>query len=139
MTTVFDVAKYILDTIGEISTMKLQKLCYYSQAWHLVWEPKPLFNEDFYHWENGPVCRELFNLHQGSFYVSTDIIPENLSRGELSASQKTVVDKVLEYYGKYDGAQLSELTHKEDPWAKTQSNCVIQKDCIKKYYTSLGK
>lgn len=139
MATVFDVAKYILDTIGEISTMKLQKLCYYSQAWHLVWEQKPLFNEEFYHWENGPVCRELFNLHQGSFYVSADVIPESLSKGELSASQKTVVDKVVEYYGRYDGAQLSELTHKEDPWAKTQSNCIIHKDCIKEYYASLGK
>lgn len=34
---VFDVAKYILDTVGgEITSMKLQKLCYYSQAWHMV-------------------------------------------------------------------------------------------------------
>jgi uncharacterized phage-associated protein len=63
---VFDVSKSILHTIGdEISTMKLQKLCYYCQAWHLAWYGKSLFPEDFERWDNGPVCRELFDLHRG--------------------------------------------------------------------------
>ena len=35
MATVFDVTKYILHKCGKMSTWKLQKLCYYSQAWHL--------------------------------------------------------------------------------------------------------
>lgn len=34
---VFDVAKYILEKQGRMSTWKLQKLCYYSQAWSLAW------------------------------------------------------------------------------------------------------
>lgn len=37
MATVFDTAKYILEKRGAMSTMKLQKLCYYAQAWSLVW------------------------------------------------------------------------------------------------------
>ena len=37
MGTVFDVAKYILSKTGSITTWKLQKLCYYSQAWALAW------------------------------------------------------------------------------------------------------
>ena len=45
MATVFDVAAYILKQRGEITTMKLQKLVYYCQAWHLVWEDEPLFRE----------------------------------------------------------------------------------------------
>lgn len=32
MANVFDVAKYILEKKGIMSTMKLQKLCYYAQA-----------------------------------------------------------------------------------------------------------
>jgi uncharacterized phage-associated protein len=61
MVNIFDVAKYILHSIGgEISTMVLQKLCYYSQAWHLAWYGIPLFPEDFKKWDNGPVCTELF-------------------------------------------------------------------------------
>ena len=38
-----DVASAILNRLGEMTAMKLQKLVYYSQAWHLVWEEKPLF------------------------------------------------------------------------------------------------
>ncbi len=47
MANVFDVAKYILEKTGTISTWKLQKLCYYSQAWELAWTGNPLFEEDF--------------------------------------------------------------------------------------------
>ena len=42
MGTVFDTAKYILEQRGKMSTMKLQKLCYYTQAWSLVWDDAPL-------------------------------------------------------------------------------------------------
>ena len=35
-----DVADYILQEHGAMSAMKLQKLVYYAQAWHLVWEDK---------------------------------------------------------------------------------------------------
>ncbi len=45
MATVFDVAKYILEKNSEMSTMKLQKLCYYAQAWSLVWDDSPIFDE----------------------------------------------------------------------------------------------
>ena len=47
-TTIFDVAKYILHKMNRMSTMKLQKLCYYAQAWALVWDDTPLFDEEFY-------------------------------------------------------------------------------------------
>jgi uncharacterized phage-associated protein len=53
--TVYDVAKYILVRQGEMTTFKLHKLLYYSQAWSLVWDDAPLFSDDFYAWANGPV------------------------------------------------------------------------------------
>ena len=46
MATVFDVAKYILHKKGRISTWKLQKLCYYSQAWQLAWTGRSIFEEN---------------------------------------------------------------------------------------------
>ena len=45
MANVFDVAKYILYKKERISMWKLQKLCFYSQAWAIVWTEKPLFEE----------------------------------------------------------------------------------------------
>ena len=78
MANIFDVAKYILNEIGEISTMKLQKLCYYSQVISFVMKSKPLFSEDFEAWANGPVCRSLFNIHKGKFSLQSRDIPNDL-------------------------------------------------------------
>ncbi len=50
MATCFDVAKYILTKMGKLSTVKLQKLVYYAQAWSLVWDDEPLFNERIEAW-----------------------------------------------------------------------------------------
>ncbi|CUP62134.1 Uncharacterized phage-associated protein [Anaerostipes hadrus] len=54
MANVFDAAKYILERLGEMSTMKLQKLCYYAQAWSLVWDDVPLFD--------GYMVEKVFNI-----------------------------------------------------------------------------
>jgi hypothetical protein len=41
----YDVAAYILKKKGKMCRWKLQKLVYYSQAWSLVWDGAPLFDE----------------------------------------------------------------------------------------------
>ena len=93
MTNVFDVARYILEKQGTLSTMKLQKLCYYCQAWSLVWDDAPLFNEEFEAWANGPVCKELFSQTQGKYSVSAEDEPGNSKN--LSNNQKDTIDQVL--------------------------------------------
>ena len=46
MASVSDVAAYILQQQGAMTTWKLQKLIYYSQAWSLVWDDDALFPEE---------------------------------------------------------------------------------------------
>jgi len=70
--TVVDVARYVLNHAGDMTTMKLQKLVYYCQAWSLAWDGVPLFDEDFQAWANGPVCPELFATHRGRFWLNED-------------------------------------------------------------------
>lgn len=139
MINVFDVADYILKSIGgEISAMKLQKLCYYSQAWTLAWDGKELFPEEFLRWANGPVCKELFDIHRGMFFASPTIIdPMILSGNEFSKCQLRNIDQILEEYGRYAGSDLSEMTHREKPWLKTPKDEVISKELMKEYYSGL--
>lgn len=139
MANVFDVAKYILDTVGgDISAMKLQKLCYYCQAWNLVWEGEPLFKEEFLRWDNGPVCKELFNLHKGMYFANGEKLftgNENFfSKEGLSTKQTENIDGVLDEYMHFEGSELSEMTHQEDPWKNTKKNKVIEKEQIKEFY-----
>lgn len=132
---VYDVAQYILNSIGgEISAMKLQKLCYYSQAWALAWDDKELFPEEFLRWDNGPVCRELFDLHEGMFFVDRKFIDKSwLSEIPVDGARRNI-DQVLEDYGKYQGCDLSEMTYAEKPWKYTPRNQIITKNYMKKYY-----
>lgn len=140
MANVFDAAKYILEKSGTMSTMKLQKLCYYAQAWSLVWDDKTLFDEDFRAWANGPVCSELFFKTKGRFSVSAS--DETGGDENLTENQKDTIDKVFEYYGKHDAQWLSQLTHMEDPWIKARKDVplglgcsnVISKESMAMYY-----
>ena len=55
-----DIARYILTLstpeVGDIiSNLKLQKLLYYVQGFHLAIENEPLFMEDIQAWQYGPV------------------------------------------------------------------------------------
>ncbi len=128
MANIFDTAKYILERSGSMSTMKLQKLCYYSQAWSLVWDDSPLFEEDFQAWENGPVCPELFFKTQGKYKVSAS--DETGGNGDLSENQKDTIDRVLAHYGGHDAQWLSQLTHMEDPWIKAREGMPAGARCI---------
>ncbi len=84
--TVLDVAKYILTQTGRISTLMLQKLLYYCNAWSLAWFHKPLFSQQFEAWSHGPVCRELFDYHKGKYAISTKDID---SQHQFSALEKS--------------------------------------------------
>lgn len=141
MATVNDVAAYILSKAGRMTAMKLQKLAYYSHAWHLVWEERPLFDSRIEAWANGPVVVELYQQHRGQFVLeSWNGDPEVLDDGERST-----IDVVLEYYGDKTAHQLSELTHRERPWqeargglpAGARSNAEITNGSLHEYYVGL--
>jgi uncharacterized phage-associated protein len=142
MATAHDVAAYILKKHGAMSAMKLQKLVYYSQAWHLVWEDRPLFEERIEAWANGPVVRELYAVHRGQFSVSgwPTGDPEALDGAERGS-----VDAILDHYGDKAAFWLSEATHREDPWknaryglgATDRSDAEITPAAMSEYYGSL--
>ena len=75
--TIFDVAEYILSKTGSISTMVLEKLSYYCLVWSLVWFNKPIFQNKFQAWVDGPVCNDLFQKHKKKRVVSVSSLNSN--------------------------------------------------------------
>jgi uncharacterized phage-associated protein len=145
MASVFDVAKYILEKQGRMTTMKLQKLVYYSLAWSLVWDEKPLFNGTVKAWGSGPVVPELYGHHKGLYYVED----KNLDLGDsskLTDSERATIDAVLEHYGDKSAQYLVDLTHAEPPWRlargplppESTDSPEIKLDAIAEYYSSLA-
>jgi uncharacterized phage-associated protein len=151
MLTVFDVAKFILKenerSHGErsMTTWKLQKLVYYTQAWSTVWDDAPLFPERIEAWANGPVCRDLYDVHKGKFTITVDDLPS--SKNKLNDRQKKTVMAVLIHYGGKTAHYLSELSHREMPWKEARKglspgergNREIPLDSMAEYYGGLYK
>lgn len=93
--SVFDVAEYILEKHAaehpespQMTTMKLQKLVYYCQAWHLVWDGRPMFPEEIQAWASGPVCPAPYEVHRGVFTVGPGFFAKRLQvRNDVSNSE----------------------------------------------------
>ena len=125
-----------------MSATKLQKLVYYSQVWAVVWTGEVLFPERIFAWKNGPVVRELYDVHRGQFRVER--IPGGNSK-RLSADEKDTIDRVLAFYGDKSAQWLSDLSHMEEPWRQAwhdaepgeQGSKEISLACVAEYYTSL--
>lgn len=140
-----DVAAYILRKCGRMTTWKLQKLCYYAQAWSLVWDEEPLFRERIEAWAGGPVIPKLYEWHRGRFQVQT--APPGSDPKRLNLDQQETVDAVLRDYGDMPSAKLSELTHQETPWRDARlraglqigqrGNVQIRLDSMVEYYNGL--
>lgn len=143
MVTSLDLAVYILSKQGQMTAMKLQKLVYYSQAWSLVWDDKPLFDDPIEAWANGPVVPKLYSKHRGKFLLEANDIPGDPE--VLGADERETVDAVLSFYGDKSSQWLSQLTHAEPPWAEAREglrpgqrgNREITHAAMAEYYGSL--
>lgn len=140
-----DVAKYILVKAGEMSAPKLQKLVYYSQAWSLAWDKQPLFDDDIFAWDSGPIVASLFAIHQGQLRVNKNTFADG-NIDALTENQKDSIDKVLEALQGKSGQWLSDLVQSEQPWKEARigippiqrSENIISLLAMRKYYSSLS-
>lgn len=140
MATVFDVANWFLSK-QPMTHKKLQKLCYYAQAWNLALHGEALIAEDFEAWVHGPVCRELYykysdrgwaEIQQASPYEGTAFTDKEIQ----------LLDAVQRTYGDFSGDDLESFTHNEDPWMNQRlgldpwvlSNKIISIDDMREYY-----
>lgn len=139
-----DLAKYIICKMQEkgqkINHLKLQKLLYYVQAWHLVYTDEPLIEDNFEAWLHGPVNRKVWNYYKPFSIMLDDLPCEKLKEINLTEDQQQIIDDVLDEYGTKTGYYLECLTHVEDPWKEAREkgeNTIISKESMKKYYSKM--
>lgn len=115
-----DVALYILQLLSQneskVSAMKLQKICFYVQGWYVAKKGHSLFKHDFQAWRYGPVSPTLYKYHTKNATVSLNStnIPGNIQN--ISGADKKFIEVIVSLYAGFTGLQLSELSHKQDPW-----------------------
>ncbi len=112
-----------------ISPLKLQKLLYYIQAWHIAkFNKETLYSALPEAWVNGPVYREVYNIYKTTFFrnenIQTDLDEISLSNQlkekqellNLDKEQLELVHTVLDTYTKLSDERLVLMTHNELPW-----------------------
>ena len=144
-----DVADWFL-LKGNMSNKKIQKLCYYAEAWSLTLLDQDIADHsEFEAWVHGPVNRTLYQIYDGYGWNLLTITnyEEVKSRLELlfSSEQVEVLEAVWDTYGEYGADQLEALTHTERPWLEQRtglgkfesSHNVISSTTMKEYYNSI--
>lgn len=126
MANVHDVASYIMIKVGPTTTMKLQKLVFYAQAWSLVLRKAPLFAEPVQAWKMGPVVAQLHGKHRGMRNL------RNWPHGDSSRVPPRdvfVLDLVIQMYGHKSPEHLSTMSHQEGPWRETRHGLDDSEPC----------
>ena len=143
-------------SITDITPMKLQKLLYFFNGWHVVLTGQErLFGDNFEAWEFGLVCSPVY--HEYITYRHK-AIPEYEIMGKIGeiAREPEVValaDSILKQYGKYSGEKLSAMARLSkidengveiNPWIITRGKANnsyygrdIDSNDIKKYFDKL--
>lgn len=140
-----DVARYFLaksdPEIGElISHLKLQKLCYYAQGFHLALYGDPLFAESIEAWTHGPVVPAVWREYKD--YRGEPIpAPADFDPSIYSDDEKELLDEVYSVYGQYSAWKLRNMTHEEAPWiaAHGAGGGVISRESMSEFFKTLLK
>ena len=133
-----DFAKYVglslLSKELSVSHLKLQKIIYYCQAWHMVFfgRENTLLDERPQAWVNGPAYPEVYKEYKkDGAYVTDPMTKEDFGVEDVESTLKDLTEKlnfsieqtkclnsVISLYGVKDEAQLISYTHCEKPWAE---------------------
>lgn len=120
MENVKDIARWFLSQ-DSMTHKKLQKLCYYAQAWYCaLYDGTPLFDDRIEAWVHGPVIPALYAVYADKKWqpipradFDETIFPEEVT---------DILESVYNTYGGFTGDQLESITHKEDPWKTMRGN-----------------
>ena len=121
--TVFDVADFFLaqqdENAGDlISSLMLQKLCYYAQGFTLAMTGRPLFQEKIEAWCNGPVIPALYEHYRrfdGGALPKPDVCLGDI-RARFAAEEQEILEDVYRVYGQFSAWKLRDMTREEPPW-----------------------
>ncbi len=133
-----DIAKYFITLPSPeqedcITNLKLQKLLYYAQGFHLAMFDKPLFPEPVEAWKLGPVVPEIYQIYKQ--YQSAFIPqPEHFNPEKYEKKIQELLDEIYQRYGKYTAPALMDLTHQETPWKETSIGEEIPHSLMKTYF-----
>lgn len=141
--TEFDVASYIIESLGAVTTLKLQMLLFFCQAFSLAWDERPMFATDFHACDVGPKLSSIHACLGGMFEADSSLLAGNPTA--LDEDAVDTVDEVLKIFGDKSSQWLGRTVRMHEPWrqaweSRSESEVginVIEKPAIQAFYSSL--
>lgn len=130
---------------GELLTpLKLQKLLFYADAWHMALYGDEATTERFQAWVHGPVA--LTQYHRFKEYRWRPIT-EEIERPDISDELAHHLDEIIDVFGSETATALEIMTHQEEPWLRARGgipddqpcNNYIDKDLTRNFYGAIAE
>ncbi len=128
--SIYDIANWFLQHVT-CDQKKLQKLCYYAQAWHYAIFNSQLCTASFEAWVHGPVSRVLWDSTKRFEFNDLPTTLFSSMTEKIDDSTDTFLHRILGTYGKYSGFDLECLTHTEMPWIHAREGYTDVERCTK--------
>lgn len=133
-----------------ISKLKLQKLLYYCQGYHLAVYGKPMFEDEIQAWQHGPVIPSVYQEFKrigGNFIPAKENMLNEKEKEAISQEKREIIEDVFDLLGHYDAWKLRNKTHEEAPWIEAQrkseqeqrSNVTIETKDMQNYFSKYVK
>ncbi|MBR2135437.1 MAG: DUF4065 domain-containing protein [Bacteroidales bacterium] len=123
---------------GSVDLLKLNKLCYFAQAYHLARFGTPLFGDETEAWTYGPSYRSVYDAYKKNGRNPIHVPIEPFDEGMLSSDELNVMTDVFMNYGQLTAIDLMNKTHESgSPWAQIfveGKNKVIPTSVMETYY-----
>lgn len=133
-----DIAKYFITLASPeqedfITNLKLQKLLYYAQGFHLAMFDKPLFPEPIEAWQYGPAVPEIYR-HYKQYSFGFIPQPDDFDPEKYDKETQELLNEVYKLYGQYTAPALMHFTQQEPPWKQTPITEEIPHSLMKTYF-----
>ncbi|GHT43548.1 hypothetical protein FACS1894181_12690 [Bacteroidia bacterium] len=127
------VANDYLDAGEFVCNMKLQKLLYYQQGFHLAYFNAPLFGDEIEAWIYGPVVPGVYEHFHSYESKGIEYLGDVIN---LAAKEESLFHEVDRTYGKYSAIGLMDMVHQEMPWKSTrrEKGSIITKEKMKAFF-----
>jgi len=148
------VSMFAQEKLKALDKLKICKLLYYADKYHLIRFGTPIIGDTYYHLDNGPIpskaldimneiiCKDdvIFKAEESSKAKFAKFLKVRKERGHkyptfelveapdldfLSASEQEAVRETIKRYGGLSPLELVKLTHKEAAWVDTEKSSEI--------------
>lgn len=146
------VIDYVAANLKKFSHLKLHKMLYFVQGYHLAYFGVPILDQDFQAWVHGPVLPALFRklVDQIQVTMNDELTVDARAAKTIklefakvfSEDQQALVDRVLDAYKGLSGIALEEITVGQTPWLEARgatalhdkSEVVISKESMERFF-----